>query len=125
MPRMPFSRVPCQIWLAHEGEPDAYNNRNVYYTDEPDHVTECCYYQEQTADGIEDGRPHADEARLRVFLPKTLVADLRGARLKVVAPDDAAISGHVFSVVGSPESTMRANTPGDMSWDVRAVRFDG
>ena len=45
--------------------------------------------------------------------------------MEVHPEDDAALSAMRFSVVGDPISYPRANTPGDYSWAVEAVVFDG
>lgn len=126
---MPFPRVPCQIWLPTFGERDPYGNEQVTYAEDPDIVMECCYAPgyatPDTRDRIEDGRPHEDEARVMFYLPKTLDADLRGALIRALPPNDASMASHRFSVVGDPHSFMREATPGDMSWCVVGVRFDG
>jgi len=127
--RMPFPRVPCRIWLPQLGERDAYGNEAVSFNEDPDIVTECSYApgdrRPDTSDDIEDGRPHGDELRVTFFLPKTLDADLRGALIQAVPTDDAHMAALRFSVVGDPHSYMRDATPGDMSWSVEGVRFDG
>ena len=127
--RMPFQRVPCRIWLPIIEERDSYGNQQVFYSAFPDIVTECSYApgdrRPDTSDDIEDGRPHGDELRVTFFLPTTLDADLRGALIQAVPPDDAHMAALRFSVVGDPHSYMRDATPGDMSWCVVGVRFDG
>lgn len=127
--KMPFPRVECRIWLPAFGERDAYGNQQVSYAEEPDIVTECSYApgdrRPDTSDDIEDGRPHGDEVRMTFFLPKTLDANLRGALIQAVPSNDSTLSQLRFAVVGEPYSYMRAATPGDMSWCVVGVRFDG
>lgn len=127
--RMPWPRVECRIWLQRLAAEDAYGNQVPYHADEPDIVTECCYApggsKPDTADDVEDGRPWGDEVRMTFYLPKTLQADLRGALIQAVPADDASVASMRFSVVGNPTSYMRDATPGDMSWAVEGVRFDG
>ena len=127
--KMPFPRVPCNIWLPIVDGRDAYGNERPFYSVLPDIVTECSYapgYRSpDTSDDIEDGRPHGDEVRVTFFLPKSLDADLRGALIKAVPEDDPSMARMRFSVVGEPRSYMRDATPGDMSWCVVGVRFDG
>lgn len=126
---MPFASVPCLIWLAVEGEPDAWNNRGIEYATEADIETTCVYTpgtsKPDTADDIEDGRPRGARATMTFFLPKTVVADLRDALISCQPPDDAALSGRRFKVVGEPYSYSRANTPGDYSWMVEGVEYLG
>lgn len=119
--RMPFRSVPCRIWLpAYDGQ-DAYGNRRPQYAEEPDVLTECCYApgrsRPDTADDIEEDRPHGDAMRVTFYLPKTLDADLREARIAC----DGLLGGRQFDVVGQPVSYMRENTPGDYSWSVEGV----
>lgn len=127
--RMPFAAVPCHIWLASPGERDAYGNQPTEYAVEPDVVTRCVYApgtsKPDTADDIEDGRPHADEATMTFFLPKSVDADLREALISCFPAGDATLSGRRFVVVGEPYSYQRESVPGDYSWRVEAVRFDG
>lgn len=127
--RMPWPRVPCRIWLQKLSAEDEYGNRVPYHSEQPDIETECCYApgrsKPDTADDIEPGRPWGDEVHMTFYLPKTLQADLRGALIQAVPADDAAVAAMRFSVVGNPTSYMRAATPGDMSWSVEGVRFDG
>ena len=126
---MPFRSAPCSIWLPTYGDPDEYNNVVPTYGVEADVETRCCYapgnQRPNTADDIEEGRPYGDRATVTFYLPKTLDADLRGALIACYPTDDATVSGRLFSVVGEPYSYSRANTPGDYSWCVEAVRFDG
>lgn len=127
--RMPFHAVSCSIWLPTYGEKDAYGNQSVTYPEEPSVTTTCCYApgysQPNTADEIEQGHPHGDRVSYLFFLPKTVTADLRGARISCAPPDDAVLSGRLFDVVGEPTSYPRADTPGDYSWCVEAVAHDG
>ena len=129
MPRMPFRAVPCSIWLAHASERDSYGNTQVTYNEDPDVSTTCCYApgtaRPDTSDDIEQGRPHGVAATVTFYLPKTVDADLRAARIACYPPDDTALSGHVFDVVGEPYSYMRDNTPGDYSWCVEGVAHLG
>ena len=127
--RMPFRAVPCHIWLPTEGEPDEYNNAPLEYGDEPDIVTTACYSpgasSPETSDEITDGRPHGARVSMTFFLPKTVVANLREALIAVIPPDDAALAGVQFRVVGEPYSYPRMNTPGDYSWCVEGVTYLG
>lgn len=122
---MPWAPVPCSIWLPTWGMRDAYGNENPTYATEPSITTTCCYApggsSPDTDDDFEDGRPHGTELRLTFFLPKTLDADLRSARIACHPEDDAALSGMQFDVVGDPRSYMRTATPGDYSWVVEGV----
>lgn len=126
---MPWPRVPCRIWLPKLGDEDAYGNRVPTYDEQPDIETECCYAPGRsrpiTSDDIEEGRPWGDQLTMTFYLPKTLQADLRGAQIQALPADDAAVASMRFSVVGNPTSYMRDATPGDMSWAVEGVRFDG
>ena len=126
---MPFSPVPCSIWLAHFGEPDGYGNPLPEYSDSPDMETTCVYApgtsEPETLDDFEDGRPHGASVTMTFFLPKTLDADLRGALIACHPSDDAALSALRFRVVGEPFSYPRANTPGDYSWRVSGVTYLG
>lgn len=126
---MPFPSVPCSIWLPTYGEPDAWGNRNATYTTEPTIQTTCCYApgyaRADTGDEYEQDRPYGDMVRMMFFLPKTLSADLRGARIECYPTDDPAVSGQTFDVVGDPHSYMRAATPGDYSWYVEGVAHLG
>lgn len=127
--KMPFPRVECRIWLRKLADEDEYGNRVPYHADEPDIVTECSYApgrsKPDTSDDIEDGRPWGDRMVMTFYLPKTVQADLRGALIQAVPADDAAVASMRFEVVGNPTSYMRDATPGDMSWSVEGVRFDG
>ena len=111
------------------GDEDAYGNRNPYYNDEPDLQSRCVYapgrQSPDTEDDFEDGHPYLTRTALTLYFPKTLDADLRGAQVEVHPEDDAPLSAMRFSVVGDPISYPRANTPGDYSWAVEAVVFDG
>lgn len=127
--RMPFRAVPCAIWLPHEGERDAYGNRNVTYSENPDIETTCCYApgrsKPDTGDEIGEERPHGDYATLTFYLPKTVSARLRGARIACPGCPDPVVAGLTFDVVGDPTSYMRENTPGDYSWSVEGVEHVG
>lgn len=126
---MPFHAVPCSIWLAHESEPDEWNNVNVEYSDEPDIVTTCVYapgtYFPNTYNDIEDGRPTGVRAELTFFFKKSLDCDMRGALISCSPPGDATLASKRFKVVGTPFSFPRQDTPGDYSWCVEAVTFLG
>ena len=126
---MPFRSVPCSIWLAHATTRDSYGNESPAYEVEPDLATRCVYApggaSPDTADDIEDGRPLGARVAMTFFLPKTVDADLRDALIACWTPDDAALSGRKFKVVGKPYSYPRANTPGDYSWRVEGVEFLG
>ena len=126
---MPFRSVPCSIWLPTLGAKDDYGNQGRTYSESPDIQTRCVYApgdsKPQTGDDFEDGRPYGAEVTMTFFLPKTVDADLRGARISCSPPDDPTLSGLTFEVVGEPYSYPRANTPGDYSWRVEGVRVDG
>ena len=127
---MPFESVPCRIWLARESSEDVYGNKNVYYADDPDIVTECVYApgwteNDGTASDIEEGRPYGVSSDVSFFLKKSVSADLRRAKIAAYPSDDATMYGREWLVLDYPMSKMRANTPGDYSWFVRAVAFDG
>lgn len=126
---MPFRSVPCAIWLAHEGEPDEWYNAPVTYATDPDIVTECVYTpgtsKPETADDIEDGRPHGARVGMTFYLPKTVDADLRDAVIACYPPDDQALHSKKFLVVGEPYSYPRMNVPGDYSWCVEGVAYLG
>lgn len=126
---MPFPSCPCRIWLPHWGEPDAYNNSYPEYAEEPDITTTCCYApgyaRAETSDEREQGAPFADGVRMMFFLPKTLDADLRSARIACVPPDDESLAALTFDIVGEPYSYPRAATPGDYSWMVEGVAHLG
>lgn len=125
---MPFRAVPCLVWLPTYVE-DAYGNQRATYGEEPDVVTECCYAPGRstpdTSDDIEEDRPHGATVTVTFFLPKSLQADLRGARIACTPPDDPAMAAQAFDVVGTPYSYHRANTPGDYSWCVEGVAHLG
>lgn len=126
---MPFSRVPCAIWLAHCESRDAYGNEQVSYAEYPDLRTHCCYApgssKPNTADDIEDGRPHGARVSMTFYLPKTVDADLRDALIACYPPDDSTLSGSKFQIVGEPYSYPRSNVPGDYSWCVEGVAYLG
>lgn len=127
---MPFASVPCSIWLARTSEADAYGNEAVEYPDEPDIETVCVYSMGWTQDDgtsprIEDGRPYGVRSEMSFFLKKDVDADLRRARIAAYPADDQQVYGRVWTVMDEPQSKMRANTPGDYSWLVRAAATDG
>lgn len=126
---MPFQAVPCAIWLPIDGGDDGYGNANTTYAEYPDIRTQCCYAPgtgvPETSNDIEDGRPHGVRIGMTFYLPKTLSANLRDALIACYPPDDAALSGRKFKIVGEPYSYPRANTPGDYSWCVSGVTFLG
>lgn len=123
--RMPWAPVPCSIWLPTWGRRDAYGNENPTYAEEPSITTTCCYApgysSPETSDDYEEERPHGSELRVTFFLPKTLDADLRAARIACHPTDDPRLADEVFDVVGDPRSYMRSATPGDYSWVVEGV----
>lgn len=125
----PFEAVPCSIWLPVQGDEDPWGNSPDEYADAPDIVTECCYApgyaRPETANDIEDGRPHGARVSMTFFLPKSVDADLRGALIACFPTDDAHLSGRRFKVVGTPYSYPRASTPGDYSWCVEGVDYLG
>lgn len=127
--RMPFRAVPCKIWLPTQGEEDAWNNKADVYADEADIETVCVYtpgtMRPDTANDIEDGRPHGTRVAMTFYLPKSVDADLRDALIACFPPDDAQLYGKKFEVIGNPYSYSRANTPGDYSWCVEAVTYLG
>lgn len=126
---MPFASVPCSIWLAREGEEDAWGNTPTEYAATADIQTTCCYtpgrVQPNTQNDIEDGRPHGAVVDMTFFLPKSVDADLRGALIACHPARDATLNGKRFKVVGNPYSYPRENTPGDYSWSVEAVAYLG
>lgn len=127
---MPFATVPCSVWLPVQSAEDAYGNVNHTYASWPDWTGRCVYSPsrtryEQTANDFEEGRPHGSRVTLTVYLPKSFSLPLRGAQLAVYPPDDRHLYGKRFDVDGEPYSYMRANTPGDYSWQVEAVAHDG
>ena len=126
---MPFASCTCRIWLRHLVGEDAYGNATPTYSEQPDITTRCVYapgwQRQDTSDEFDDGQPYLVRTALTVYLPKSLSADMRGALVEVRPADDRALWGRRFSVVGDPISYPRANTPGDYSWAVEAVSFDG
>lgn len=126
---MPFKAVPCAIWLATDGSPDEWNNAPVEYSEIPDIETLCLYTpgasKPDTADDIEDGRPHGASIAMTFYLPKTVDADLRGAVIACYPPTDQTLFAKRWQVVGNPVSYMRENTPGDYSWCVEGVAYLG
>lgn len=127
---MPFSNVPCLIWLARTSGPDAYGNERVEYAERSDIETECVYTMGWTQDDgtwpqIKEGSPYGVRSEMAFFLKKDVDADLRRALIAVYPPDDATVYGKRWLVLDYPTSKMRANTPGDYSWLVRAEAFDG
>lgn len=126
---MPFPSVPCSIWLPTGGTEDAYGNVTYEYATKADIETTCCYApgyaRADTSDEFDNDHPHGDMVRVIFFLPKTVTADLRGARIECYPTDDTAMSGKQFCVVGDPKSYMRAATPGDYSWYVEGVAHLG
>ncbi len=126
---MPFASVPCSIWLANDAGDDEWGNQVIEYGDSADIITRCVYTpgrsKPDTTNDIEDGRPHGATVDMTFYLPKDLVADLRNAIIACYPTDDATLSGQRFKVVGNPYSYPRANTPGDYSWSVEAVRYLG
>ena len=127
--RMPFWAVPCSIWLPVKSGTDAFGNETINYAEEPDVITKCCYApgssRPETEDEFEDARPRGARVTMTFFLPKSVVADLRDARISCTPPDDPALASMVFDVVGEPYSYPRTNTPGDYSWCVEAVAYLG
>ena len=126
---MPFATVPCKIWLAHEGDQDEWGNVPILYNSVADIETVCAYapgtQRPETSNDIEDARPYGAVLSMTFYLPKSVVADMRAARIACYPTDDAALSGTLFDVVGEPYSYQRANTPGDFSWVVEGVRHLG
>lgn len=122
--RMPFPRVPIIFVPPTYGEPDAFGNPVETY-DEADAITvEGCYSIGDTSDDIEDGRPHGDELRLTLYLPKDFSADIRNAICRI-GGSDALVSALTFKVEGVPLSYMREATPGDMSTVAKVVEYVG
>lgn len=126
---MPFRAVPCSIWLAQDGGTDAYNNQVIEYNTDPDITTVCVYTpgtsKPSTSDDIEESRPYGDTATVTFYLPKSVSADLRNARIACYPTSDTALSGRLFDVVGNPYSYQRENTPGDYSWVVEGIEHLG
>lgn len=121
---MPFPRVPITFYLPIESEPDAYGNVELSYSDENTAECEGSYAPRDPADDIEDGRPNGEIVKLRLYLPKTFDADIRGAKVKL-ASGDTQIDAGEYIVIGSPVSFMRDATPGDMSWFVEVADYVG
>lgn len=127
--RMPFKPVACSIWLPTWSAEDDYGNQVPTYGEAADIDTYCCYAPgtsaPDTADDIEQGRPHGARVVVTFYLPKTVTGDLRGALIACYPADDQALSSVRFEVIGEPYSYPRDNTPGDYSWVVEAVRWLG
>lgn len=129
--RMPFASVPCGIWYANDGQPDAYGNSNITYNEKPDVETRCVYApgtsMPDTADDVEDGRPHGDSATMTFYLPKDFqpTANLRDALIACYPTSDTLLSGRQWRVVGDPVSYQRENVPGDYSWVIKGVAWLG
>ena len=127
--RMPWPTVPCWIWLPRRGERDSHGTSRPTYSDQPDIETTCCYApgtsEPRTSDDIGEERPTGDVEHMLFYLPKSLVADLRGARIAVGPADDPDLAQATYDVVGVPRSYQRSATPGDYSWCVEGVRHLG
>lgn len=121
---MPFHSVTATFVPPTFGTADAYGNRLPVYDPTNKVETPCCYALDDTNDAIVDGRPHADELSLRLYLPKTFSTDIRGAHV-TLATGDPIVDALTFKVEGVPVSYDRAATPGDYSWFVRVVEFLG
>lgn len=121
---MPFHSVEATFIPPTLGEQDDYGNQPITYDAANKVVTQACYALDETSDEITDGRPHADVLTLRLFLPKTFTADIRGARV-TLATGDSVIDALTFAVEGVPISYDRDATPGDYSWSVKAVEYLG
>lgn len=128
---MPFDPAPCLVRVARQGAPDPYGNQAVEYRESADYATSCLYAPgwstPNTADDLEEGRPHGDRVRLTVYLPKSFspTESLRDALLTIVPSDDPSMARHRWRVVGDPISYPRPNTPGDYSWAVEVVEHLG
>ena len=122
--RMPFPRVPITFIPPEYGEPDAFGNPTVSYSEENAVTVNGCYAIGDTADDIEDGRPHGDQVLVTVYLPKTFSADIRGATC-TIGSSDPIVAAQTFRVLGVPMSHMHEATPGDMSTVVRLVEYVG
>lgn len=127
--RMPWPSVPCHIWLPRPTGRDAHGDARPTYNTHPDIETTCLYApggsEPMTDDWEDELSPTGDVERMDFFLPKTLVADLRGARIAALPPDDPYVAEATYDVVGAPRSYPRAATPGDYSWRVQGVRTLG
>lgn len=121
---MPFHSVVATFVPPTFGEPDAYGNRVPVYDPANKVETRACYALDETTDEITDGRPHADELALRLYLPKTFSTDIRGAHVTLTT-GDPVLDALTFKVEGVPISYDRDATPGDYSWFVRVVEFLG
>lgn len=128
---MPFRPVPCAIWQPTFAE-DQWGNQVPTYPEEPNVTTTCCYApggggqsRASNQDDIEDGRPNGEVVRMTFFLPKAFDADLRGAQISALPPDDPRMASMRFMVEGAPTSYSRENTPGDYSWRVEGVAHLG
>lgn len=121
---MPFPRVTATFTPPTFGSEDAFGNRLPIYDPADAIETECCYAPAGTNDAIENGRPYAAEVRLTLYLPKAFSADIRDAKV-TLATSDPIVDSRTYKVAGSPMSYMREATPGDFSWVVQVVDFDG
>lgn len=121
---MPFPTVVATFIPPTFGESDAFGNPIAVYDPANKVETECCYAPDDTSDEITDGRPHADELALRLYLPKTFSTDVRGAQV-TLATGDPVLDALTFKVEGVPVSYHRDATPGDYSWFVKVVQTLG
>lgn len=121
---MPFPAVTATFYPPTYGVEDAFGNPAVSYDPQDKVETPACYAPSDTSDTIEDGRPHAAQVALTLYLPKSFSADIRGAKVEL-ATGDAVIDALTFMVDGVPTSYYRDATPGDYSWAVRVVEYVG
>ena len=121
--RMPFPRVPCEIYVPTYTQDDFGND--VPDWDVTPIETECSFatgrYRSETRDDFSPADPHGDDSIVTFFLPKTMAGRLRGAIIRVTVDGEELD----FHVVGDPLSYMRDATPGDMSWAVEGVLRSG
>lgn len=121
---MPFPTVTATFYLPSYGSADAFGNPAASYDPQDKVETPACYAPSETSNEFMDGRPHAAEVSLMLYLPKSFSADIRGAKVEL-ATGDAVIDALTFIVDGVPTSYHRDATPGDCSWAVRVVEYVG
>lgn len=121
---MPFPTVKATFYPPSYGVADDYGNPAVSFDPLDKVETLACYSPANTADEFADGRPHAAELSLTLYLPKSFSADIRGAKVELET-GDPVIDALSFMVEGVPISYDRAATPGDYSWAVQVVEYVG
>ena len=121
---MPFPPITATFIPPSYGIADAFGNPVTTYDPLSKVEVLACYAPAETADEIEDGKPHGDVVELDLYLPKTFTNDVRGA-LVTLTTGDAVLDALTFKVDGAPVSYHRDATPGDYSWVVRVVEHLG